>query len=179
MLKKLLKKIKGIFKLVKYCKNCRYYIPFNEEIADYDICGFTIQTYKDIIGNIKARVGDNQKVCDECGTILEDERKIKYDKCMRRNFKNKCVDYRGLTIGNYILIIKTWIKGKAEAINERFNRNIVLMFVVWAILNVIFVLKIIEHNYILDIGYELIIGYIIISLVYFRYAIVIHKSTKQ
>ncbi len=177
MLGKIRKRINNLFKVnTTYCNKCRYYIPFNAELEDFDICGFTIHVKKDVVGKLKAEMDDNIQVCEDCGHVIKDNRKIKYLRCIQKNKDYKCADYKSRNMYNIVTDIRIKINNVLKWLREYINRNIMIAFICWAIFNIIFILRIIEYNHVLNIGYEILIPYFILTIIYFKYAVGIHKN---
>ena len=107
MLKKIINKLKQKTKEIPYGKNCQYYIDFSyqaeQQIKDLglknkdgrDICGYTLETEINELGNEVFKKYGQKNYCGECGMPLTDSRRPIYRKCTERNRYKKCKDYLG------------------------------------------------------------------------------------
>ena len=162
------KKIKKI-----YCNRCRYYIPYNDDLNDFDICGYTIQTFKDQVGKLKAKMNDALDVCEECGHIKADNRKIKYARCAVKNRLYNCVDFKRKTPMNYLQAVFGSIGSVLKIFNDTFNKAMIAIFIVWAVIHTYFYIQLIKNSF--DLSIDIMIIYAIISVVYFIYGSKLHR----
>lgn len=156
-----------------YCNQCRYYIRFNQEINDHDICGHSIIVKKDITGEMKAELNDDMKVCEECNSVIEDNRKIKYLRCVQKNKEYNCGDFKCKTILSYCNDLKRAIIKIKTKIRTEINHYIALFSIVWFAFNGLYVYQTYSEK---KIMIELLIPYVIISIAYFWYVMNLYRD---
>jgi hypothetical protein len=84
---------KPLFETHRYCKYCKWHIPKwyeDGQVVEEHVCGETLQTYVNEIGQTLLKTyGDIQR-CEMCGHIEKDGRDIRYQKCIIRNKEFNC-----------------------------------------------------------------------------------------
>ena len=86
-----------------YCKFCRYRLKLVNSFLNNpavregengrDICGKTLNTEINPIGETVIKLYGNDQRCDECGSVIQDKRKIRYQKCSEKNRDFNCKDF--------------------------------------------------------------------------------------
>ena len=151
-----------------YCNKCRYYIAESKVIGKRDICGFTIKISKDCAGNEVAELDQNVRTCEECNTILEDNRNIKHLTCQQKNKGFNCGDFKRRNIISFITDIRKLIYRIWSYIDSQLDKNVLYMAIVWFGFNCIMLYNYVKNLY--GVCYFTVF-YIIISITYFGYAI--------
>jgi len=129
-----------------YCKECQFYIPFSQEIIQIgkesedgrDICGYSISSEKNHIGNESIITQGDLVYCEECGSVLKDDRQPIYRKCKAVNRKKNCKNFLQITklqlLKNDIKRIIIKLKNMLNSFN--ITKNYLLLF--WLLFNIIF-----------------------------------------
>lgn len=96
----------------KYCCRCRFHIPFLAELSKeregengFNICSASMKIETNCIGEQTFSKSGEKQFCQSCGTILYDERRVIYKKCVQRNESLKCPDFKPKGIWRVIAIV--------------------------------------------------------------------------
>lgn len=122
-----------LIKLKSYCQDCTKWLPYIEAFDGYqyakdvpeddgrNICGATVNHVKTVVGEQRLAMYEKETRCPHCDTILTDPRRIRYEKCDRKNYNFKCKDFNPfwyLRLLNFLRIIK-W----EDAKNAKHKKN--------------------------------------------------------
>ncbi len=85
--------------MTPYCKHCVYHLKFVDKLkrdgqGDSDVCGKSLETVTDSVGNVRLKMHGDKEICEECGQVTKDNRLIIYEKCERKNKDFKCKDFK-------------------------------------------------------------------------------------
>lgn len=154
-----------------YCKECQYYIEFSSDIAKIgrenedgcDICGHSLNIFKDSIGNESFVFQGGYLTCTECGSILRDDRQPIYRKCKFKNKNNNCKDFLKITFYQRLKnMTKSVILKLRNMLKIDFSKYYLLIF--WFIFNVFFF---IHNDLFLILGNKQLLYYLIITITIF------------
>jgi hypothetical protein len=163
-----------------YGKNCQYFIDHSYEVEqmlqslgvrDKDgrhICGFTLQTEVNELGDEVFKKYGTRNFCDECGMPQTDSRRPIYRKCTDRNRYKKCKDFlpktrlQKLTNALKGSIIKLKVKLSKWSINRK---TILIYLMLFTIIYSIY------HDLYLLMSIKQITIYLIVCVPAFLYAL--------
>ena len=92
--------------LKKYCKYCIYWVQYIEALDGYhwrsdkapddgrNICSKSFVYIQDEIGDWKLKTHDNKEICECCDQIVHEKKQIIYDKCLDKNRRFQCKDFK-------------------------------------------------------------------------------------
>lgn len=108
------------------CKKCRYYVAecdavkvLSEDRNDgRHICGQTILTEINELGDEVFRKYGDKEICGECGTLLNDHRRPIFQSCLVKNHLKKCKDFNPRPIFH---ILQDWVKSIIIKMMTKFN----------------------------------------------------------
>lgn len=87
--------------MIKYCKRCEHHIPEMDELKNesetengLNICGASLSTTTDMIGEKVFKMSGSAEFCHTCGKLQRDARTVIYSKCEIKNQSKKCKDFK-------------------------------------------------------------------------------------
>ena len=131
-----------------FCKKCRYYIPYcewvklisGEKLDGRHICGQTLLTEINELGDEVFKKYGDKELCPECKTLLNDHRRPVFRSCLVKNHLNKCKDFTPRPIFHILrntlktIIIKLMDKINSIRVNDFFTLIVLIAFQAWFII---------------------------------------------
>ena len=139
----------------------------NEAEDGNDICGHTINTETNCIGNVTFVSQGDLSYCGECGALVRDERRPIYRKCKAKNKLKNCKDFLSITKAQILqkkaksVIIS--IKNMLQQFD--FKHNYILL--AWLVFNIAFF---INKEIFLQLDYRTSIIYVLVTITLFGVA---------
>lgn len=104
--------------MIKRCNRCKWYLSSIDHVkrdgsGDVHVCGETLTVIVDEVGIRKFKTHGEKQHCEECGQVLQDNRRVAYQTCMERNKNYKCTVFRP-TILWYPIYLFEKIRGKIK-----------------------------------------------------------------
>jgi len=87
---------------MSYCKNCKFFVRYDAKSFDavtltkdrgQPICGKTLLTEYNCLGDKVWRRYGVDEICEECGTVLKQAGRLQYRVCLDKNKGGVCREY--------------------------------------------------------------------------------------